>query len=268
MKHARHIAPDIPDEHECCHDTHTAHVPQPLMRMSSGNDGVIYTCPMHPQVRQGKPGNCPICGMTLEPVTATAYVEPNHELADMTQRFCIGLVLTLPVFVLEMGGHIPALGLHDLVPPRISTWIQFALSTPVVLWAGWPFFKRAWASVVHHSLNMFSMIALGTGAAYLYSLFATFAPGMFPAGFHGMGGTVSVYFEAAAVITVLVLLGQVLELRAREQTGGAIRALLKLTPKTAHRLKIDGEDEEVALELIQVGDHLRVRPGEGVPVDG
>ena len=231
-------------------------------------DGAIYTCPMHPQIRQVGPGNCPICGMTLEPVAATAVVGQNRELADMTRRFWVGLVLTLPVFVLEMGGHIPSLGLHDLVPPRISTWIQFALSTPVVLWAGWPFFERAWASVVHRSLNMFSLIALGTGAAYLYSLFATFAPGMFPAGFRGMGGEVSVYFEAAAVITVLVLLGQVLELRAREQTGGAIRALLKLAPKTARRLRAGGDDEEVALELVQVGDHLRVRPGDGVPVDG
>jgi YHS domain-containing protein len=174
-------------------------------------DGAIYTCPMHPQIRQVGPGNCPICGMTLEPVTATAAVGPNRELVDMTRRFWVGLILTLPVFILEMGAHIPGLGLHDLVPPRISTWIQFALSTPVVLWAGWPVFERAWASVVHRSLNMFSLIALGTGAAYLYSLFATFAPGMFPAGFRGMGGEVSVYFEAAAVITVLVLLGQVLE---------------------------------------------------------
>jgi Cu+-exporting ATPase len=230
--------------------------------------GDIYTCPMHPQIRQVGPGNCPICGMTLEPVKATAEVGENHELMDMTRRFWVGLVLTLPVFVLEMGGHIPALGLHDLVPPRISIWIQFGLSTPVVLWAGWPFFERAWASVVHRSLNMFSLIALGTGAAYLYSLFATFAPGMFPAGFHGMGGTVAVYFEAAAVITVLVLLGQVLELRAREQTGGAIRSLLKLAPKTAHRLTAAGADEEVALELVQIGDRLRVRPGDGVPVDG
>src|SRR6202521_1327036 len=229
---------------------------------------VIYTCPMHPQIRQSGPGNCSICGMTLEPVTAPADVGPNRELVDMTRRFWVGLVLTLPVLVLEMGGHIPALGLHDLVPPRIFAWIQFALSTPVVLWAGWPFFQRAWASVVHRGLNMFSLIALGTGAAYLYSLFATFAPEMFPAGFRGMGGTVSVYFEAAAVITVLVLLGQVLELRAREQTGGAIRALLKLAPKTARRLKAGGEDEEVALELVQVGDRLRVRPGDGVPVDG
>ena len=230
--------------------------------------GVIYTCPMHPQIRQVGPGNCPICGMTLEPVKATAEVGENHELTDMTRRFWVGFALTLPVFVLEMGGHIPALGLHDLVPPQVSTWIQFALSTPVVLWAGWPFFQRAWASIIHRSLNMFSLIALGTGAAYLYSLFATFAPDLFPAGFHGMGGTVAVYFEAAAVITVLVLLGQVLELRAREQTGGAIRALLKLAPKTARRLKADGQDEEVALELIQVGDRLRVRPGDGVPVDG
>jgi Cu+-exporting ATPase len=230
--------------------------------------GAIYTCPMHPQIRHVGPGNCPICGMTLEPVKATAAVGENHELTDMTWRFWIGLALTLPVFVLEMGGHIPAFGLHDLVPPRVSVWIQFALSTPVVLWAGWPFFERAWASVVHRSLNMFSLIALGTGAAYLYSLFATFAPGWFPAGFHEMGGTVPVYFEAAAVITVLVLLGQVLELRAREQTGGAIRALLKLAPKTAYRLKDGGEDEQVALELVQVGDRLRVRPGDGVPVDG
>jgi Cu+-exporting ATPase len=232
------------------------------------NAGVIYTCPMHPQIRQVGPGNCPICGMTLEPVKATADVGENRELVDMTRRFWVGLALTLPVFILEMGGHIPALGLDDLVPPRISNWIQFALSTPVVLWAGWPFFERARASVVHRSLNMFSLIALGTGAAYLYSLFATFAPGMFPAGFRELGGTVAVYFEAAAVIPVLVLLGQVLELRAREQTGGAIRALLKLAPKTARRLNPGGDDEEVALELVQVGDRLRVRPGDGVPVDG
>jgi len=206
--------------------------------------------------------------MTLEPVTATADAGPNPELVDMTRRFWVGLVLTLPVFILEMGGHIPTLGLHHLVSPRFSNWIQFALSTPVVLWAGWPFFERAWASVVQRSLNMFSLIALGTGAAYVYSVFATLAPGSFPAGFRDMGGTVSVYFEAAAVITVLVLLGQVLELRAREQTGGAIRALLNLAPKTARRLKADGEDENIALELVQVGDRLRVRPGDGVPVDG
>jgi len=206
--------------------------------------------------------------MTLEPVKATAEVGENSELADMTRRFWVALVLTLPVFVLEMGSHIPGLAMHALVSPRVSTWVQFVLSTPVVLWAGWPFFERAWASVVNRSLNMFSLIALGTGAAYFYSVFATFAPDMFPAGFRGMGGSVAVYFEAAAVITDLVLLGQVLELRAREQTGGAIRALLKLAPKTAHRVKGSGADEEVALELIQVGDRLRVRPGDGVPVDG
>jgi Cu+-exporting ATPase len=230
--------------------------------------GVVYTCPMHSQIREAKPANCPICGMTLEPVKVTAGIGDSAELAAMRLRFWVGLVLALPVFVLEMGGHIPALGLNSLVPEQVSIWIQFGLTTPVVLWAGGPFFKRAWASVLHRSLNMFSLIALGTGTAYLYSLFATFAPGMFPAGFRAMGGTVPVYFEAAAVITVLVLLGQVLELRAREQTGGAIRALLKLAPRTAHRLTADGRDEEVAIELIKVGDHLRVRPGDGVPVDG
>jgi Cu+-exporting ATPase len=227
-----------------------------------------YTCPMHAQIRQAGPGQCPICGMTLEPVKATAEAGENHELKDMSRRFWLGLALTVPVFVLEMGGHIPALGLDKLVSPQVSTWVQFAFSTPVVLWAGRPFFQRAWASVANRSLNMFSLIALGSGSAYLYSLFATFAPGLFPAGFRRMGGAVAIYYEAAAVITVLVLLGQVLELRAREQTGGAIRALLKLAPKTARRLKAGADDEEVALELIQVGDRLRVRPGDGVPVDG
>ena len=237
-------------------------------RPSAAKTGTIYTCPMHPQIRQVGPGNCPICGMTLEPVTVTADAGPNHELVDMSRRFWIGLVLTTPVFVLEMGGHIPALGLDRVIAPGLSMWIQFALSTPVVLWAGLPFFQRAWASVMHRSLNMFSLIALGTGTSYLYSLVATFAPGLFPAGFRQMGGVVAVYYEAAAVITVLVLLGQVLELRAREQTGGAIRALLKLAPKTAHRLGAGGEDQEIALERVQVGDRLRVRPGDGVPVDG
>jgi Cu+-exporting ATPase len=249
---------------QCCtHDNSPAATSQPPEKT-----GAVYTCPMHPQIRQAGPGACPICGMALEPATVTEDAGPNHELADMTRRFWIALVLALPVFILEMGDHIPALHLNDLVPPRVSTWIQFALSTPVVLWAGWPFFQRAWASVIHRSLNMFSLIALGTGAAYFYSLFATFAPGLFPEGFHSMGGTVPVYFEAAAVITVLVLLGQVLELRAREQTGGAIRALLKLAPKTAHRVKADGQDEDVPLEQVQAGDRLRVRPGDGVPVDG
>ena len=230
--------------------------------------GAIYTCPMHPQIRQNGPGNCPICGMALEPETVTASDEPNAELADMSRRFWIGLVLALPVLVLEMGSHIPGLAIHSLVPPGISIWVQFALSTPVVLWAGWPIFQRGWASLVNRHLNMFTLIALGTGTAYLYSLAATFVPGLFPAGFRQMGGTVPVYFEAAAVITVLVLLGQVLELRAREQTGGAIRALLNLAPKTARRLRDGGDDEEIPLGDVKIGDRLRVRPGDGIPVDG
>jgi len=235
---------------------------------ASAPAGTIYTCPMHSQIRREGLGNCPICGMTLEPLKATADVSENHELTDMTRRFWIGLVLTLPVFILEMGGHIPALGLDDFVPPRISTWIQFALSSPVVLWAGWPFFQRGWDSLVSRHLNMFTLISLGTGAAYLYSLAATFVPDVFPAGLRMMGGAVPVYYEAAAVITVLVLLGQVLELRARDQTGGAIRALLNLAPKTARRLRDSGEDEEIPLSEVRIGDRLRVRPGDGIPVDG
>ncbi|MEA2740790.1 MAG: P-type Cu+ transporter, partial [Acetobacteraceae bacterium] len=242
--------------------------PKPAKAGAPAKPDAIYTCPMHPEIRRQGPGSCPICGMALEPLEVTAEAAPNHELRDMTRRFWIGLVLALPVFVLEMGGHIPGLALHELVPPHISIWIQFFLSTPVVLWAGWPFFQRGWASVVSRNLNMFSLIALGTGAAYLYSLVATFAPGIFPAGFRGMDGTVAVYYEAAAVITVLVLLGQVLELRAREQTGGAIRALLNLAPKTARRLREDGDDEEIPVDQVSVGDRLRVRPGDGIPVDG
>jgi Cu+-exporting ATPase len=228
----------------------------------------IYTCPMHPQIRQAGAGSCPICGMALEPVELTADAVPNDELADMSRRFWIGLVLALPVFILEMGSHIPWLGLQALVPEQTSIWIQFALSTPVVLWAGWPFFERGAASLWSGHLNMFTLIALGTGTAYLYSLVATLAPGLFPAGFRMTGGTVAVYYEAAAVITVLVVLGQMLELRARDQTGGAIRALLNLAPKTARRLREGVEDEEIALDKVQVGDRLRVRPGDGVPVDG
>ena len=230
--------------------------------------GQIFTCPMHPEIRQEGPGSCPICGMALEPVEITAEAPPNAELADMTRRFWIGLVLSTPVILLEMGGHVPALGLHDLVSPVVSTWVQFALASPVVVWAGWPFFVRAWASLRTRNLNMFTLIALGTWAAWTYSLVATFAPGVFPAGFRGMGGAVAVYYEAAAVITVLVLLGQVLELRAREQTGGAIRALLNLAPKTARRLDAAGNDAEIPLAEVQVGDRLRVRPGDAVPVDG
>ena len=239
----------------------------PKAEPAPARPGTLFTCPMHPQVRQEGAGSCPICGMALEPLEVTAEVGPNHELLDMTRRFWIGLVLALPVFILEMGGHIPALGLDGIVPRQASIWIQFALSTPVVLWAGWPFFQRGWASLVSRHLNMFTLIALGTGVAYLYSLVATFTPGSFPAGFRGMGGTVAVYYEAAAVITVLVLLGQMLELRAREQTGGALRALLNLAPKTARRIK-GGVDEEIPIAAVAVGDSLRVRPGDGIPVDG
>ena len=230
--------------------------------------GVTYTCPMHPQIHQKGPGNCPICGMTLEPLEISATVEPNHELAGMTRRFWIGLVLTLPVFILEMGSHIPGLRLDAIVPPILSTWTQFVLATPVILWAGWPFFQRGWASLVSRHLNMFTLISLGTGTAYLYSLAATFIPDLFPPDFRKMGGAVPVYYEAAAVITVLVLLGQVLELRARDQTGGAIRALLTLEPKSARRLRDGGDDEVISLDAVKVGDRLRVRPGDGVPVDG
>src|SRR5499427_4474012 len=227
--------------------------------------GVIYTCPMHPQIRQPGPGSCPICGMALEPEVATADAGPSPERIDMERRLWIGLALAVPVVVLEMGGHVA--GLH-VVTPTISTWIQFALATPVVLWAGWPFFARAAQSLQTRNLNMFTLIAMGTGVAWLYSTVATLMPWIFPAAFRGPDGTVATYFEAAAVITVLVLLGQVLELRAREQTGGAIRALLDLAPKTARRIRADGTDEDVGLDTVAVGDRLRVRPGEKVPVDG
>jgi Cu+-exporting ATPase len=232
----------------------------------SDQDQVEYTCPMHPQVRQMGPGNCPICGMTLEPVMATAETGESPELRDMTRRFWMGTALTVPVFALEMGGHL--FNIHHLIAQQTSNWIQLLLGTPVVLWAGWPFFTRAVASVRNRSLNMFSLIALGTGAAWLYSIVATLAPSLFPAALRTEGGAVAVYFEAAAVITVLVLLGQVLELRAREKTSGAIKALLGLAPKTAVKVKADGSDETVQVDAIQVGDLLRVRPGEKVPVDG
>ena len=228
--------------------------------------GTIYTCPMHPQIRQAGPGNCPICGMALEPELITGEAAPNPELADMTKRFWIGLVLSLPVLALEMGGHLT--NLHMLLGAKTSSWIQFVLATPVVLWAGWPFFERAWQSLKTRNLNMFTLIAMGIGVAWAYSVVAIAIPDLFPPAFRGAEGTVAVYFEAAAVITVLVLLGQVLELRARDQTSGAIRALLDLAPKTAQRLKTDGTDEEVSLDAIGVGDRLRVRPGEKVPVDG
>jgi Cu+-exporting ATPase len=226
----------------------------------------IYTCPMHPQVRQVGPGSCPICGMALEPEVVSADSGPNHELADMTRRFWVGLALAVPVFGLEMGAHL--LGHSLMVSPAVSNWIQFALATPVVLWAGAPFFARGWASLRTRNLNMFTLIAMGVGVAWLYSVAAVAAPGLFPPAFRRPDGSVPVYFEAAAVITVLVLLGQVLELRARERTSGALKALLNLAPKTARRISAAGDDEEVGVEAIQVGDRLRVRPGEKIPVDG
>ncbi len=221
---------------------------------------------MHPQIRQRGPGSCPICGMALEPVLATSGSGDSPELRDMTRRFWIGLALSLPVVVLEMGGHL--VDLHSVLAPQTSNWIQFAFATPVVLWAGWPFFVRAWMSLKAKSLNMFTLIALGTGVAWLYSVVGTVAPQYFPAELRGMGGAVAIYFEAAAVITVLVLLGQVLELRAREKTSGAIRALLDLAPKTAVRVGANGRDETVQIDVIAVGELLRVRPGEKIPVDG
>src|SRR5262245_16576606 len=226
----------------------------------------IYTCPMHPQIRQIGPGSCPICGMALEPVMASADGAPNPELVDMTRRFWIGLVLSLPVAALEMGGHL--IDLHGVMSQTASNWLQLGLAAPVVLWAGWPFFVRGTQSLITRNLNMFTLIAMGTGVAFLYSVVATLMPGLFPSALRGHDGAVAVYFEAAAVITVLVLLGQVLELRAREQTSGAIRALLDLAPKVARRVKDDGSDEEIALEQVAVGNRLRVRPGEKVPVDG
>ncbi|MEQ1707922.1 MAG: heavy metal translocating P-type ATPase [Terricaulis sp.] len=223
-----------------------------------------WTCPMHPEIVRDGPGSCPICGMALEPRMPSADSGPNRELIEMSRRFWVGVALALPVLALEMGRHL--LAIDRLVPPALNGWLQFALATPVVLWAGWPFFERGWASLQTRSLNMFTLIALGTGVAWSYSVVALFAPGLFPPEFRDGHGRVAIYFEAAAVITVLVLLGQVLELQARERTGGAIRALLDLAPKMARRLR-DGVEEEVGLDQIVVGDRLRVRPGEKIPVD-
>jgi P-type Cu+ transporter len=259
----------------CSASCRTKFVAEPLKYLDHGSvamppvivpEGAIYTCPMHPEVRQVRPGVCPICGMALEPVTVSAETGPNPELADMTRRFWIGLALTVPVFALEMGGHLT--GLHQWLGQQTSNWLQLVLATPVVLWAGWPFFERGWASLQSRNLNMFTLIAMGTGVAWIYSIVGTLLPALFPATLRGSGGAVPVYFEAAAVITVLVLLGQVLELKAREQTSGAIKALLNLAPKRATRLTADGGDEDVTLDAIIAGDRLRVRPGESVPVDG
>ena len=274
--HGQHVMPDgtvmegarhEPAAHE--HHGHSghAHVPASAKPVAQSDQSQVeYTCPMHPQVRQMGPGHCPICGMALEPVLATAEQGESPELRDMTRRFWLGTALTVPVFALEMGGHLT--NLNHLLGQQWSNGIQLLLGTPVVLWAGWPFFVRALASVKNRSLNMFSLIALGTGAAWLYSIVGTAAPQLFPAGLRLTDGAVPIYFEAAAVITVLVLLGQVLELRAREKTSGAIKALLGLAPKTTVKVNADGSDETVPVDAIQEGDLLRVRPGEKVPVDG
>lgn len=282
---ARFAHHETPDGHEpAAHAAHhtvedhlaTSTAPAPSTEISAAVDKATeWTCPMHPEIRRRGPGACPICGMALEPVTVSAGDGPSAELVDMTRRFWIGLALSIPVVALEMGTHFLD-WVGDAVPQTASNWIQLALATPVVLWAGWPFFVRGWASVRTRNLNMFTLIAMGTGVAWLYSVIATIAPGIFPDSFRassGMAddmsaGAVDVYFEAAAVITVLVLLGQVLELRAREQTSGAIKALLDLAPTTARRVRPDGKDEEIGLEDVQIGDKLRVRPGEKVPVDG
>ncbi len=226
----------------------------------------IYTCPMHPQIRQTGPGSCPVCGMALEPAEVSLDDAPSAELADMTRRFWISLILTTPVFILEMGGHL--IGLAHLISAQISNWVQLSLATPVVLWAGWPFFVRGWQSIENRALNMFTLIAMGTGVAWIYSIVATVAPDLFPDAFRSSDGSVAVYFEAAAVITVLVLLGQVLELRARERTSGAIKALLNLSPTTARRLGDDDTEEEINLDQVMAGNRLRVRPGDRIPVDG
>ncbi len=228
--------------------------------------GSIYTCPMHPEIRQQGPGDCPICGMGLEPEQVTLDDGPSAELTDMTRRFWIGLLFALPVFLLEMGGHL--ISLDHLIAPQTSNWIQLVLATPVVLWSGWPFFVRGWKSILSRNLNMFTLIAIGTGVSLIYSYVATLAPQVFPAAFRLADGSVAVYFEAAAVIVVLVLLGQVLELRAREKTSGAIRALLDLAPATARKINEAGDESDVALDQVKVGDRLRVRPGEKVPLDG
>jgi heavy metal translocating P-type ATPase len=240
---------------------------QPIRQAATpaGHD-TIYTCPMHPEIRKVGPGNCPICGMALEPEVVSGDAATNPELIDMTRRFWIGLALTAPVFALEMGGHLT--GLHQWLGQQPSNWMQLLLATPVVLWAGWPFFERGWTSIKTVNLNMFTLIAMGTGVAWIYSIVGTVLPNMFPAAMRGHDGSVPVYFEAAAVITILVLLGQVLELKAREQTSGAIRALLDLSPKFARRIGQQDTDEDVSLDQIIVGDRLRVRPGERVPVDG
>lgn len=266
MKHEHHHdhtdRDDAPKSASCCHHTtnemHKREIP------TSESEGVIYTCPMHLEIRQSKPGNCPICGMALEPTRVAVNNAPNHEYLDMRRRFWLALILTLPVFVIDMSAHWQT----HRGSTSISTWIQMILTTPVVLWGGWPFFQRGFKSLQTRHLNMFTLISIGIGVAWSYSMVAALFPGLFPIAFRNEKGVVAVYFEAAAVITTLVLLGQVLELKAREQTGSAIRALLKLAPERARRIMKNGNEEDIALDEVHQGDLLRVRPGEKIPVDG
>src|SRR5215469_3610508 len=242
--------------------------PCPLCGMALEPEAVEYTCPMHPEIVRDEPGSCPICGMALEPKVAVgAHEEGDSELRSMTRRFWIGAALSVPLLVLSMGGMAKGSPLHA-IPVSLRDFLQLALATPVVLWGGWPFFQRGWASLVNRHLNMFTLIAMGTGTAYLYSVIATVAPGIFPESFFGHGGRPEVYFEVSAIIVTLVLLGQVLELRARKQTGSAIKALLDLSPRTALRVRPGSSDEEIPLEHVHRNDRLRVRPGNRVPVDG
>lgn len=264
MNHTHHHKePDkiTTEKKSCHHHHHHTHAPQ---QPAQNKGPIIYTCPMHAEIRQENPGNCPICGMALEPETISAEEEHNPEYQDMNRRFWIALVLSLPVFILAMSEHV----FNQWLPIHLSIWIQMILATPVVLGCGWPFFQRGWQSLQTRHLNMFTLIAIGTGVAWGYSVIATLFPGIFPSSFHNEEGVVAVYFEAAAVITTLVLLGQVLELKARAKTGGAIRALLQLSPATAHRLDENEQETEIDLSDIQAGDLLRVRPGEKIPVDG
>ena len=267
----RYLTEDASEHsHHHHHDHHEVspdQIKQPHHQAEKENSEGVWTCPMHPEIRRSGPGSCPVCGMALEPLVATASTGPSDELHDMTRRFWLGLLLAFPVLVLEMGSHLfPEL--RNTVPPQYNTWLQLLLASPVVLWCGWPFFARAGMSLRNRSLNMFTLVAMGTGVAWVYSVIATVFPSWFPASFRNMDGLVAVYFEAAAVITVLVLLGQVLELRAREQTSGAITALLNLAPKTARRLDHDGHETDINAEDVLPGDKLRIRPGESIPVDG
>ncbi|MCW5829295.1 MAG: copper-translocating P-type ATPase [Deltaproteobacteria bacterium] len=251
------------NDHNCHAHGHARHSPAVTPAKSD-----FYTCPMHPEVVQEGPGNCPKCGMALEPVTIAVQTEENTEFNDMSRRFWISLALTFPIFLLAMGEMIPGQSLSWLLPPQPTRWIQFFLATPVVMWGGWPFFERMWTSFRNRHLNMFTLIGIGTGAAWGFSVAALLVPEMFPAGFRGHNGEVGIYFEAASVIVVLVLLGQVLELKARDRTAGAIRTLMDMAPKVARRVDPDGTETDIPLEQVATNDILRVRPGEKIPVDG